>query len=118
MIAHVLHSLCCTCNTQCQGAGLLCLAVCSPPRQSYVPGATCNSTATAWKTICLLCCDVQGGLTPAAVVERLDKVIIAQEDAKKAVAIAFRNRCDVLLTWLQQLQHASIGFCSKGKDAR
>jgi ATP-dependent protease HslVU (ClpYQ) ATPase subunit len=36
---------------------------------------------------------VQGGLTPAAVVERLDKVIIGQEDAKKAVAIAFRNRC-------------------------
>jgi hypothetical protein len=38
--------------------------------------------------------DLQGGLTPAAVVERLDKVIIGQEDAKKAVAIAFRNRCD------------------------
>lgn len=36
---------------------------------------------------------LQGGLTPAAVVERLDRVIIGQEDAKKAVAIAFRNRC-------------------------
>jgi len=39
----------------------------------------------------LLWC-LQGSLTPAAVVERLDKVIIGQEDAKRAVAIAFRNR--------------------------
>uniref|UniRef100_A0A7S0R509 AAA+ ATPase domain-containing protein n=1 Tax=Chlamydomonas leiostraca TaxID=1034604 RepID=A0A7S0R509_9CHLO len=31
-------------------------------------------------------------LTPAAVVERLDRFIIGQGDAKKAVAVAFRNR--------------------------
>jgi hypothetical protein len=31
-------------------------------------------------------------LTPKAVVERLDKYIIGQADAKKAVAVAFRNR--------------------------
>jgi hypothetical protein len=46
---------------------------------------------TGIKTL-LLVCGLQGSLTPAAVVERLDKVIIGQEDAKKAVAIAFRNR--------------------------
>jgi hypothetical protein len=31
-------------------------------------------------------------LTPRAVVERLDKYIIGQAEAKKAVAVAFRNR--------------------------
>lgn len=45
-------------------------------------------------TVCLplLSGVMQSQLTPAAVVERLDKVIVGQQDAKKAVAIAFRNR--------------------------
>jgi hypothetical protein len=34
----------------------------------------------------------QAALTPAAVVDKLDRVIIGQQDAKRAVAIAFRNR--------------------------
>jgi ATP-dependent HslUV protease ATP-binding subunit HslU len=35
---------------------------------------------------------LQALLTPAAVVERLDRVIVGQDEAKKAVAVAFRNR--------------------------
>ena len=31
-------------------------------------------------------------LTPRQIVERLDQYIIAQKDAKKAVAVALRNR--------------------------
>ncbi|WIA16446.1 hypothetical protein OEZ85_013131 [Tetradesmus obliquus] len=34
----------------------------------------------------------QALLTPTAVVERLDRVIVGQDDAKRAVAVAFRNR--------------------------
>jgi ATP-dependent HslUV protease ATP-binding subunit HslU len=34
----------------------------------------------------------QALLTPMAVVERLDRVIVGQDEAKKAVAVAFRNR--------------------------
>ena len=36
--------------------------------------------------------DEHSKLTPAAVVDRLNRFIIGQEDAKKAVAVAFRNR--------------------------
>jgi ATP-dependent HslUV protease ATP-binding subunit HslU len=35
---------------------------------------------------------MQALLTPSAVVERLDRVIVGQDEAKKAVAVAFRNR--------------------------
>lgn len=35
---------------------------------------------------------LQALLTPGAVVERLNRVIVGQEEAKKAVAIAYRNR--------------------------
>jgi ATP-dependent HslUV protease ATP-binding subunit HslU len=35
---------------------------------------------------------LQALLTPTAVVERLDRVIVGQAEAKKAVAVAFRNR--------------------------
>ncbi|KAL6756973.1 ATP-dependent hsl protease ATP-binding subunit hslU [Haematococcus lacustris] len=36
--------------------------------------------------------DARSHLTPTAVVERLDRYIVGQEDAKRAVAIALRNR--------------------------
>ncbi len=36
--------------------------------------------------------DIPGSLTPREVVKYLDRYIIGQADAKKAVAIAFRNR--------------------------
>ncbi|KAL6757951.1 P-loop containing nucleoside triphosphate hydrolase protein [Haematococcus lacustris] len=46
---------------------------------AFIPGLTLGSEAIA-------------RMTPAAVVERLDRHIIGQADAKKAVAVAFRNR--------------------------
>lgn len=36
--------------------------------------------------------DVQRSLTPVAIVEQLDRFIVGQKDAKRAVAIALRNR--------------------------
>jgi len=36
--------------------------------------------------------DTQGKMTPAMVVERLNRYIVGQGDAKKAVAVAYRNR--------------------------
>ncbi len=36
--------------------------------------------------------DIEPALKPAEVVKTLDKYIVGQGDAKKAVAIAFRNR--------------------------
>jgi ATP-dependent protease Clp ATPase subunit len=49
--------------------------------------ATAAATATAAPAAAL-----QAQLTPAVVVDHLDRVIVGQQDAKKAVAIAFRNR--------------------------
>ena len=48
-------------------------------------------------TCCCCCCCLlfvmpQSSLTPAEVVDRLDRFIVGQSDAKKAVAVAFRNR--------------------------
>ncbi|MCD8490846.1 MAG: hypothetical protein LRY51_02530, partial [Geovibrio sp.] len=35
---------------------------------------------------------VQGALTPKQIVEELDKYVVGQKNAKKAVAVALRNR--------------------------
>jgi ATP-dependent HslUV protease ATP-binding subunit HslU len=52
------------------------MLICSAKSTCYLPGVPL----------------LQALLTPTAVVERLDRVIVGQDEAKKAVAVAFRNR--------------------------